>query len=186
MGGVALPHRKAPVRATYLICWSAAAALSTSSMAAGADLRLVEAVKARNAAAARALVAAHVDVNTPQPDGATALHWAAHWDDADTAALLIRAGANVNAADDYGVTPLALAAENGGRAVVAALVDRGARINVKNRRLWTPLVIAEGIVQGGGVKCFPKTAELLRKLGAEPSLPNIDRASGGLVPAAAR
>ncbi len=57
----------------------------------------------------RALLAQHVDVNATQGDGATALHWAAHFDDLSMADSLIRAGARVGAADDTGVTPLYLA-----------------------------------------------------------------------------
>src|SRR3981081_2414653 len=59
--------------------------------------------------AVRALLANHADVNTPQPDGATALHWAAYRGDKELADLLIRAGANVKAANREGSTPLWLA-----------------------------------------------------------------------------
>ena len=69
------------------------------------DLRLVEAVKTRNPELASRLVKQQVDVNTPEGDGATALHW----DDLETADLLVRSGANVNATNDYGVMPLFLA-----------------------------------------------------------------------------
>ncbi len=62
--------------------------------------------------------AQHVDVNIPQPDGSTALTWAAHWNDVETADLLIAAGANANAASgDYGSTPLWEACVNGSAAM---------------------------------------------------------------------
>jgi hypothetical protein len=61
----------------------------------------------------RALIAKKVDVNAPQNDGATALHWAVFRGDAELANLLIRAGANVKAANREGVTPLWLASVNG-------------------------------------------------------------------------
>ena len=73
---------------------------SVSLTATGADRRLAEAAKNQDKGAVRALLTQHVDVNAPQADGATALHWAVHWDDLETADLLIRAGANVNAAND--------------------------------------------------------------------------------------
>src|SRR5690348_3682244 len=92
------------------------AILLASSMAAGTaaapDLRLVLAARAQEKQTVRALVAARVDVNAPQGDGATALHWAVHWDDLDTTDFLLRAGANANAANDNGVTPLSLACTN--------------------------------------------------------------------------
>ena len=75
--------------------WIGPLVLMASVAAAATDLRLVDAVKNRDRAAARALLTQKIDVNTAQPDGATALHWAAHWDDLDTADLLIRAGARV-------------------------------------------------------------------------------------------
>ena len=74
--------------------------------AAAADLRLVEAAKNKDQTAVRSLIGQRGDVNAAQADGATALAWAAHWDDLETAELLLRAGANVNAANEYGVTPL--------------------------------------------------------------------------------
>ena len=57
----------------------------------------------------RALLEQRVDVNMPQVDGMTALHWAAYQDDLQTTEQLVRAGANVKAANRYGVTPLSLA-----------------------------------------------------------------------------
>jgi uncharacterized protein len=110
--------------------WWLAPLLSISSFAAGSgDLRLVDAVKSRNHEAVRSLLQQHVDVNTPQADGATALAWAAHWDDMETADLLIRAGANVNAANSYGVTPLSLACTNQNAAMVEKLLKAGADPN---------------------------------------------------------
>ena len=48
--------------------------------------------------ALRALIKQHADVNAAQPDGTTALHWAAHWNDSELVDLLLRSGANAKAA----------------------------------------------------------------------------------------
>src|SRR5262245_934684 len=99
---------------------------TTAVAQTGRDLQLVDAVERRDTRAAQALLKQRVDVNATQPDGATALQWAAHWDDLATAELLLRAGAKVNAANDLGVTALALASENGSAPMVEALLEAGA------------------------------------------------------------
>ncbi|PYR49062.1 MAG: hypothetical protein DMF89_13860 [Acidobacteria bacterium] len=78
-------------------------AIAPIATAADTDKRLIDAVRAQDRDLIRALVAAHVDVNASQADGATALHWAIHWADVEAANLLIRAGARVDATNDYGV-----------------------------------------------------------------------------------
>src|SRR5712692_3785715 len=67
-----------------------------------------DAAKKMDRTAIRALLEQRVEVNAPQIDGSTALHWAAYQDDRETVELLLRAGANVKAANRYGVTPLSL------------------------------------------------------------------------------
>ena len=105
--------------------------LSMASLAAAnLDLRLVEAVERQDKKAVRALLEQQVDVNTPQPDGATALHWAAHWNDLGTVDQLIRAGAHVNAVNELGVAPLSLTCANFNSAMmVERLVRAGADPN---------------------------------------------------------
>ena len=61
--------------------------------AAPGDLRLVEAVKAGNAAAVQKLLAARAPVNEPEADGMTALHWAVRQDNEALVRQLLRAGA---------------------------------------------------------------------------------------------
>jgi uncharacterized protein len=99
------------------------------SLAAATDLRLIEAVKSGNSAAVLALLKQHVDVNAPQGDGATALHWAVNRDDLTTADLLIRAGARANVSNDLGVTPLFLACTNRNGPMVEKLLVAGADPN---------------------------------------------------------
>ena len=90
----------------------------------------------------RALVQQGADVTARQGDGATALHWAAYWDELELADLLIRAGADMNAANDLGVTPLWAAAENASSALVRRLLDAGADPNAPLLSGETPLMTA--------------------------------------------
>ena len=100
-----------------------------SSAAAAADVPLIEAVKTANTATIRALLEQHVDVNSPEADGTTALHWAVHRSDLETVELLIRAGATVENENRYGVKPLLLAANNGHAAIIERLLKAGADPN---------------------------------------------------------
>src|ERR1700687_499703 len=75
------------------------------AMAAGPDLRLVNAAAEQDTKAVRALLKQGVDVNAARADGATALLWAAHFNDRETLDLLLAAGAKVNTATPHGGTP---------------------------------------------------------------------------------
>ena len=100
--------------------------LAAPILAQQTDLRLVEVIRNGDRHAVRALLEQPVDVNARQPDGATALHWAAYLNDRETAELLVAAGAAPDAANDLGVTPLYLACENGNAALVRKLLAAGA------------------------------------------------------------
>ncbi len=90
---------------------------------------LADAVRDGDRAAAMALLKQHADVNAPEPDGTTALHWAVRQDDREMVDRLIKAGANVKTANRYGVTPLYLACVNGSAPMIAKLLDAGADAN---------------------------------------------------------
>jgi uncharacterized protein len=101
---------------------------------------LPDAVKDGDRSAALALLKQKVDVNAPEPDGTTALHWAVRQDDGDMVDRLIKAGANVKAANRYGVTPMYLACVNGSAAMIAKLLDAGADANTATTEGETPLM----------------------------------------------
>ena len=103
---------------------------------------VIDAARHADHAALRALLAKKADVNTAEADGTTALHWASHNDDLESAQLLIRGGANVNAANDLGATPLWIACETGSAAMVKALLQAGANPNLKLLLGETPLMVA--------------------------------------------
>ena len=103
----------------------------TSAAAVGgrSESPLADAMKRGDQQAVQVLLKKSADVNAPQSDGATALHWAVYANDAQTTAKLIAAGADVNARNNYGVTPLALAAKQGNAATISLLVKAGAAPN---------------------------------------------------------
>jgi len=110
--------------------------------ATGRDVPLIEAVKNADTTAIRSLLEQGVGVNSHETDGTTALHWAAHLDDQDTAQRLIRAGADVEASNRYGVTPLALASANGSVAIIEILLNNGAEPNTTLQNGETALMSA--------------------------------------------
>jgi ankyrin repeat protein len=117
--------------------------LAAPALAFGAaDERIAGAAERRDARGVERLVGAGAAVNGRQPDGATALHWAAHWDDVDLVRFLLRSGADVGAANDHGVTPLMLACENGNQAIVDILLGAGASPNAALRSGETVLMTA--------------------------------------------
>jgi ankyrin repeat protein len=88
------------------------------------------------------LIAAKADVNAPQPDGSTALHWAAYHGDVKLTGALLRAHANPGAVMENGMTPLSLARENGNADLLKELLKAGTDPNQTLANGETPLMMA--------------------------------------------
>jgi len=116
--------------------------LSAAILCAAGPPEVADAVMHGDQAAVQKLIDQHADVNAPQADGATALHWAVFQSDKAMVDLLLRAGANPKAANRDGSTPLWLACINGDAPVIAALLAAGADANEKLPLGRTPLMIA--------------------------------------------
>jgi uncharacterized protein len=114
-----------PLFIVLLIAGLAGAALA-------ADTSVAEAARNRDITTLRAVLAKpHAPVNVAEEDGTTALHWAAHWNDAAMVDLLIHAGADAKAANRYGATPLSEAAALGNAELIEALLKAGADPNTR-------------------------------------------------------
>ena len=103
--------------------------LSATPIARIVESPVADAAMRDDVAAVRALLQRSADVQAPQGDGMTALHWAAENGNQDIAALLLSAGASPRMETRIGrYTPLHVAAKGGHAAVVRQLV--GAKADV--------------------------------------------------------
>ncbi|MGH9645368.1 MAG: ankyrin repeat domain-containing protein, partial [Bryobacteraceae bacterium] len=92
-----------------------------------ASAQIADAVEHRDNEALRSLLKQKsTNVNATQPDGTTALQWAAHWNDLEVVNLLLTAGADPKIANRYGATPLSEAASAGNAKMIEALLKAGA------------------------------------------------------------
>jgi ankyrin repeat protein len=114
--------------------------LSTGLLAGKSDV--ADAAMRGDKAAIQKLLAQKADVNAPQADGATALHWAVFHGDKTLVQTLVRAGANVKAANREGATPLWLASVLGDASILSALIEGGADPNEPLPLGRTPLMVA--------------------------------------------
>jgi uncharacterized protein len=105
--------------------------LLSSFAAMAATSPVADAVQNRDAATVQGLLKQHASVNAAQPDGTTALHWAAHWNDSETVGLLLKAGGDAKAVNQYGATPLSEAAALGNATIIEQLLKAGADPNTR-------------------------------------------------------
>ena len=103
---------------------------------------LADAVEQQQTTTIAQLLEKQANVNAPQADGMTALHWSAYHDDLEMVKRLIAAGADEKAASRYGVTALSLACTNGNADIVEALLENGAEPNATLPGGETPLMTA--------------------------------------------
>ncbi len=137
-------------------------------------MSIIEAVKGGGIDRVRQELAAGVDVNCRDGDGATLLMLAAHTGNLAMVSALIEAGAEVNASDENGWTPLMKAVYNaeldkGFADVVQALIDAGANVEAPIGYGIRPLMLAAGYGETA-------VAETLLKAGADV----MARNEGGL------
>jgi ankyrin repeat protein len=107
--------------------------LMTASLGAAVNAPVASAARTGDRDAVKALIKDGADVNAPEGDGMTALHWAGERGDAELAATLVYAGANIGAQTRIGqYTPLHIAAKGGNAAVVKVLLAAHADVAAKS------------------------------------------------------
>jgi ankyrin repeat protein len=125
-----------------------------------APATLIDAVKAKDQGAALAMIAHKADVRAREPDGTTALHWAAHEGEVEVVRALVRAGADVSARNDYGSTPIQEAAVAANTPILETLLKAGANVESPNPEGQTVLMV---VARTGNVEA----AKLLLHHGAK-------------------
>src|SRR5687767_6110655 len=104
---------------------------------------VAEAAMRGDAARVRALLRDGADVNAPQGDGMTALHWSALNGDLDSTNVVLQAGATTEPLTRVGrYTPLHLASSRGHAAVVARLLEAGSKPGVLTETGVQPIHLA--------------------------------------------
>jgi ankyrin repeat protein len=116
----------------------------TAWLSAAPAVSVVDATRTGDAEALKTLLKQGADVNAPQADGMSALHWAAERGDSAMAEMLVYAGASTSAVTRLGqYTPLHLASRTGNGAVVKTLLKAGANVSARtNPGGATPLHLA--------------------------------------------
>jgi ankyrin repeat protein len=135
-------------------------AMASVLVAGAGKSEIADAAQRGDRAAVQKLILQKVDVNAPQVDGATALHWAVYRQDLELADLLIRAGANVKAANRTAMTPLAMASLYGNAPLIDRLIKAGADAKQKGPNGETMLMFA---ARNGN----PQAVQVLLEAGVE-------------------
>ena len=129
------------------------AAAGSTALASEADAPLADAAMRGAIEAVRSLLEQKADVNAPQGDGTTALHWAAYRDDLEMATLLLEAGADVGARTRVNeLIPIVMAAKNGNAAMVELLIKAGADANSTDTNGTTLLMYAAAAGEADAVQ----------------------------------
>ncbi len=137
---------------------------ATMTSAPSTASELTEALKSRDVAQVRSLLAAGADVNE-KVRGDYPLNIAAVYGPAEMVTLLLDAGADIEMPDRNGLHPLHNAAISGRMDIVALLLKRGAVVNSRDKQGRTPLL--SFAASAGSSIDIPK---LLLAAGANPEI----------------
>jgi uncharacterized protein len=164
--------KRASLLVLLTVCFASLGSLSSRAT------DLSEAIKSRDVAQVRSLLAAGADVNEkvrgatdPIYSGDYPLNIAAVFGPAEMVSLLLEAGAKLEQPGRDGSYPLHNAVRSGGREIVALLIQRGAVVDAMDRlgSYGSPLFIFAATA-GSDIEI----ARMLLAAGADPNLENDD------------
>lgn len=163
-----------PLMAAWLLGLAVTAAASAQS-----DSLIADRIQAGDRVVALEMIRQGADVNQPQPDGTTPLHWAAYRVDEELVGELLERGARADVMNDYGASPLAEAVKVANAPLVRMLLEAGADPEAANDDGQTALMLA---AHTGSVE----VAELLVRHGADVNARETFRNQTALMWAAAQ
>ena len=161
-----LMHFRGLSRLVCFVLFASAITVASTAKDAVAKVPLIEAVKQGDVATVRSLLSGQSDVDAAEPDGTTALHWAAHLGDALSADLLLDAGANLNATTRNGATPYSLASYKGHAGVIERFLEAGADPNAE--------IYGEPVLMMVARAGDPDAIRALLSYGADPNVDGTD------------
>jgi ankyrin repeat protein len=115
--------------------------LGMAGHASAAEL-LADVIHAGHRTTALQLIQGGADVNAPQGDGTTSLHWAIYQVDAPLTQALLAKGARPNVTNELGASPLGEAVKLGELGLVTMLLNAGAKANTANQDGQSLLMLA--------------------------------------------
>ena len=149
-------------RVLFLVLLMLGFATMTSAPSGASDL--TEALKSRDVARVRSLLAAGADVNE-KVRGDYPLNIAAAFGPAEMVTILLEAGADIEQPGRDGLHPLHNAVIFGGKEIVALLIQKGAKVDAKDKRGRTPL-LSFAATAGSDIEI----ARMLLAAGADPRI----------------
>ncbi len=133
------------ILAVFCVAAAAVPVLAQAQARAQAQTKpgaLASLIQAGNRKAALDMIRAGADVNDPQPDGTTPVHWAVYGVDHELLQALIAKKAKVDVTNEFGSTPLAEAARLADATMVKMLLDAGSGPEGANEDGESALMVA--------------------------------------------
>lgn len=163
-----------PILQRYLQVIFIALGLNHPIFSIADDRVMLNAVERNDFKTASELILDGANVNAVQADGATALHWASHWNQIELANQLLDSGADVNATNELGFDALLIACRDSSNEMVNLLLAHGASPKTRAPSGETALM---SCARTGKTQSVARLLEV----GADPNAKEIQGGQTGLM-----